>query len=255
LTNSREDDLLARLNSIVRFLNKELQVRKIKDFSKNGLQVRASNEISKVGLSVDAWMDVFKKAKKLKCDLLIAHHGMLWKKPKELAHTIKKKTVYLKKNKISLYGVHLPLDKHKKYGNSVLLFKLLNAKPKELFGEVGYLGYFEKPRSIDSIAEELDRKLKTRCMVWRFGKSNIKKIAIVSGGGKDYLPEAIRKNVDLFITGEVSHGTFRIASDSKISVIAAGHYKTETVGVKALGLLLNKKFKLKTVFIDSPTGL
>lgn len=246
---------MTKLNAIVKFLDKELKIRSIKDFSKNGLQVRASENINKVGLSVDACMDVFQKAEKLNCDLIIVHHGLFWKKSKEPAPAIKKKIAYLKKNKISLYGVHLPLDKHKKYGNNVLLFRLLNAKPKELFGGVGYIGQLERPRSIDSIAGELERKLKTRCMVWKFGKNNIKKLAIISGGGKDYLPEAIRKKVDLFITGEVSHGTFRIASDSKMSVIAAGHYKTETIGVKALGQLLEKKFNLKTIFIDNPTGM
>ena len=38
-------------------------------------------------------------------------------------------------------------------------------------------------------------------------------------------------------------------------MITAGHYKTETVGVKALAPLIEKKFKLKTIFIDNPTGM
>jgi putative NIF3 family GTP cyclohydrolase 1 type 2 len=37
-------------------------------------------------------------------------------------------------------------------------------------------------------------------------------------------------------------------------VVFAGHYATETVGVKALAKVLEKKFRVKTVFLDLPTG-
>jgi dinuclear metal center YbgI/SA1388 family protein len=246
---------MVKLKVIVNFLNKELKIKSIKDASINGLQVRASNEINKVGLATDACMDVFEKAKRLGCDLIVVHHGIFWKKYKEYANLIKKKVSFLKENKISVYAAHLPLDKHFKYGNNSNLFRMLNVEPKELFGGVGYLGYFEKPRSIDSIANELERKLKTKCKVWRFGKTKIKKIAIVSGHGATYIPEAVKKNVDLFIVGEASHGSYLRAKDGKLSMIIAGHYKTETIGVKEVGKLLEKKFKLKTVFIDNPTGM
>jgi putative NIF3 family GTP cyclohydrolase 1 type 2 len=36
-------------------------------------------------------------------------------------------------------------------------------------------------------------------------------------------------------------------------VVYCGHYETETVGVKALGGVLEKRFNVKTVFIDVPT--
>jgi dinuclear metal center YbgI/SA1388 family protein len=246
---------MVKLNLIVKFLNKELKIKSIKDESINGLQVRASDNISKVGLATDACMDVFEKSKKLDCDLVIVHHGLFWKKRKDIAGLIKKSITFLKKNKISVYATHLPLDKHFKYGNNSNLFRLLNVEPKEIFGGVGYLGYFEKPRSINSVAKELEKKLKTKCKLWKFGKTKIKKIAIVSGYGASEIPEAIKKKVDLFIVGEASHGSYLRAKDGKLSMIIAGHYKTETVGVKALGPLLEEKFKLKTVFIDNPTGM
>lgn len=246
---------MVKLNTLVKFLNKELKIKSIKDESINGLQVRASENISKVGLATDACMDIFEKAKKLGCELIIVHHGIFWKKYKEYTDLIKRKVRFLKKNKVSVYAAHLPLDKHFKYGNNSNLFRMLNVEPKELFGGVGYLGYFENPRSVDSVTKEFEKKLKTRCKVWKFGKTRIKKIAIVSGYGASEIPEAIKKKVDLFIVGEASHGSYLRAKDGKLSMIIAGHYKTETVGVKALGPLLEKKFKLKTVFIDNPTGM
>lgn len=247
--------MMTKLNTIVNFLNRELKIKSIKDASINGLQVRASTEIKKVGLSVDACMDVFVKAKNLRCDLVIVHHGLFWKEAKGAEILTRPKVKFLKKNKVSLYAVHLPLDKHEKYGNSIILFKMLNIRPKEIFYEVGYLGYLKETRSINSVAKDLERKLDTRCKVWRFGKNKIKKIAIVSGGGGRSITEAVKKKVDLLVTGEISHGSYRLAKDARLSMITAGHYKTETVGVKEVGKLLEKKFKVKTVFIDNPTGM
>jgi dinuclear metal center YbgI/SA1388 family protein len=244
---------MVKLNTIVKFLNNELKIRSIKDESKNGLQIRASDEVRKIGLGVDACMETFIKAKKLGCNLVIVHHGLFWKGKKDFANKVRIK--YLKKNNISVYAVHLPLDKNMDYGNNVTLFKMLNAKPKEIIGRVGYIGYLEKTESIDSVARELEKKLKTKCKVWKFGKTRIKKIAIISGSGRGYLNDCILKKVDAFITGEVSHGTYRGAKDAKMSIIIGGHYKTETVGVKNLGKLLEKKFKVKSVFIDAPTGM
>ncbi len=40
-----------------------------------------------------------------------------------------------------------------------------------------------------------------------------------------------------------------------LNVFYAGHYATETFGVKALVAELSKKFKLPSGFIDHPTGL
>lgn len=243
---------MTKLNSVVRFLNKELKIRKMKDTSRNGLQVRASENIIKVGLATDSCMDVFKKAKKLGCNLVIVHHGLFWKKTRDKTGLIKKRVKFLKKNKISLYAVHLPLDKNKKFGHNINLFKMLNAEPKRIFGGVGYMGYLEKPKNINIIIKEVNKKLKTECKFWKFGKKKIKKVAIVSGGGSNDVLEAINKNVDLFITGEAFSWIYYYAKEGKINVIFAGHYKTETSGVKTLGDLLKKRFNLKTVFIDMP---
>lgn len=251
----RNCDVMTKLNLIVKFLNKELKIRSIKDDSKNGLQVKASTEVKKVGLAVDACMEVFEKAKKLDCNLIVIHHGIFWKSHKEAESMIKEKIKFLKKNKISVYAAHLPLDKNRIYGNNVGLLKMLNMKPKELFAEVGYIGYLKKPRDIDSISNELGKKLKTKCKVWKFGKTKIKKIGVVSGSGRGDIPEAVRKHVDLFITGEVSHGSYHRAKDARLSIIIGGHYKTEINGVMSLGKLLERKFKIKTAFLSSQTGM
>lgn len=249
---------MASLNSITRFLNKELNIKKIDDSSRNGLQVRTKNDVKKIGFAVDASISTFKKAKKCGVNLVIVHHGIKWN-PQKYRELSKKRIEFLEKNNISLYGAHLPLDLHKKWGNNIRLAKLLNLKNIRKFGNykgvmVGYSGNFDKSIDTNKVSKILDKKLKTKCMVLNFGKKKIKSIGICSGGGADLVDEAVRKKLDCYLVGEINHGAFNRIRDYKINTIVAGHYATETVGVKALMPILEKKFGVKTIFIDNPPG-
>lgn len=247
--------MMVKLNTIVRFLNKELNVRKIKDSSRNGLQVRGKAEIKRIAFCVDACMELFEKAKQKKCDLVVVHHGLLWKGKKKDVKRIN----FLKKNKTSLYGCHLPLDLNEKYGNNIEICRVLGLSRIKKFGRykgvnIGYAGELEAV-NFNSLIKRLNKSLKTKCKYLKFGKNKIKRIGVVSGGGADTISEAIEKKLDCLLTGEYSHGRYHQAKEGKINIIAAGHYKTEIFGVKALIGLLKQKFNIETVFIDIPTGL
>jgi len=248
-----------KLNTIVRFLNKELKISKIKDDSKNGLQVRCNPEVKKIGFAVDGCLSTFEKAKKAKVDLLIVHHGIKWS-PQKKPEINKKREMFLKKNKISLYGVHLPLDAHNKYGNNIVLSILLGLKNIKKFGKyrgskIGYMGKFEKATPLNAIAKLLNKKLKTKSKVYVFGKKTIKTIGVVSGGGALAIQEALKERLDCLLTGEMGLGDHNWAQDTKLSMIIAGHYATETVGVKALMPLLKGRFGVKIVFIENKVDL
>ena len=73
--------------------------------------------------------------------------------------------------------------------------------------------------------------------------------------GKQAGPQAVEAGLDAYITGEGQHHTHFYAEEHGINVIFAGHYATETVGVKALAEHLQERFGLAWEFIDHPTGL
>jgi dinuclear metal center YbgI/SA1388 family protein len=249
---------MVKLNSIVRFLNKELMVSKIKDSSKNGLQVKGRSEVSRIAFGVDACMELFEKAKKEKCDLVVVHHGLLWKKEK-MDYLLKNRINFLKRNKISLYGVHAPLDNNRKLGNNAELAKIAGAKDLKQFGYEDniYWGYWGvmKPTSITAIINKYNKALKTKGRMLNFGNSKIRKVGFGSGGCGFALEEAKKKNLDLFVVGEIKHSMYHKIKELEINVLVLGHYKTETLGVKALMPLLKQKFNIGTIFIDIPTGM
>jgi putative NIF3 family GTP cyclohydrolase 1 type 2 len=66
------------------------------------------------------------------------------------------------------------------------------------------------------------------------GPATCREIGVVSGGAGAELREAAAAGVDTFITGEGPHWTFGLAEELGMNVFYAGHYATETFGVKAL---------------------
>ncbi len=245
----------ATITNIAGFLNKALRVGKIKDASRNGLQVRSRNSetIRTVGFAVDACISTFEKAKKLEVDLLVVHHGIKWRpqKDRELAQ---QREAFLKKHAIALYAVHLPLDLHGEYGNNMQLARLLSLRDLRKFGryhgiKIGYAGTFRSATSLTAIAATLRKRLQSACRVLPFGKGRIRTIGIVSGGGGSMLTDAVKEGVDCFLVGEVDLAVYNAAKDHGMNIISAGHYATETVGVKALMPLVKGTFDVDTVFI------
>ncbi len=250
---------MAKLNSIVRFLDKNLKTGSIPDPSRNGLQIKTKKEIKKIGFAVDACISTFEKAKRYDVDLLIVHHGVKWT-PRKYREISKRRIRFLEKNKIALYACHIPLDKNSKYGNNIGLCRILGLKNIKKFGryhrfKIGYKGEFKRSITMGRIAAKLDKELKTRCNVLDFGKKQIRSIGIVSGGGAEAIEEAVKEGLDCFLVGEIDHGAYTRLRDYQLSAIVAGHYATETVGVKALMPFLKEKFNIQTAFIDNPTRL
>lgn len=83
----------------------------------------------------------------------------------------------------------------------------------------------------------------------------VETVAFVSGGARAYLEEAMDKRIDAYLTGETNESVPAMCKEGEMNFIAAGHYNTEKFGVMALGELLEKKFKVKTEFIDVPNSL
>lgn len=249
---------MVSLKKITEFLDNELCIFEIEDKSNNGLQVSGVKDVRKIAFAVDACLEVFEKAKD--CDIIIVHHGISWEDSlKYLTGINYSRVKFLIDNNISLYAAHLPLDKHPKHGNNAELCRILQLKHLHGFGDyngqvIGFAG--ERDISLKEFVKEIEDKLKTKCNVFDFGKKQIKKIAVVSGnGGSAMVREAVAKNFDCLVTGEAGHSSYVTARDSNINLIAAGHYATETLGVKALMNLIKGKFDVETVFIDAPSGL
>lgn len=255
---------MAKLADLIEYLDNVLQVADFEDASLNGLQVQGPEDVKRIGFAVDACLATFKQAAEKKCQLLIVHHGILWgDKRKALTDQHFERIQALISGSVGLYAVHLPLDAHQRYGNNAELARITGVKNLKPFGDyngkpIGWTGKLKRQATLNDIAQLLKATLRAECVVHPFGRKEDEKIdtiGIVSGFGSSCVPEAAKLGLDLFLTGEFPHSSFHVAKEAGLSVIAAGHYITETLGLRALMPLLEKRFKVKTVFLDEPTGL
>ncbi|MCM8789292.1 MAG: Nif3-like dinuclear metal center hexameric protein [Candidatus Omnitrophica bacterium] len=252
---------MEKLKSIIRFLDRFLDIKNIKDDSWNGLQWEGKPDIKKIMCTVDAGASVFEKAVEENADLIIVHHGIYWKNINpSFAGANKKRMELLYKHGISLYAAHLPLDMHPEIGNNIMLLNLIGAKKSKPFfpyngQSISYCGIFTKKKRIKDIANMLNGLPGISCRVLPYGNEKIKTVAVISGGG-GYAGfyEALKEGVDLYISGDTLE-VFHSARDSGINVIFGGHHATETLGVKEIARILEKKFNVVARFVDVPTGL
>ena len=161
-------------------------------------------------------------------------------------------------NDIALYSSHLPLDAHAEVGNNVVLAQMLGVEQDGRFGvyegvTIGVLG--AASMRLDQLISRIKRKLSVDPHLIAGGPAEVRRIGIITGGAGDMIRQAVEAGCDTYITGEGAHYTHFDAEELGINVIYAGHYATETVGVKALAAHLEHTFGLPWEFIDHPTGL
>jgi dinuclear metal center YbgI/SA1388 family protein len=250
-----------RLGKVTSFLDETLDLESFSgDRSINGLQVEGSGEVRKVALAVDACRESISRASRRKADMLIVHHGLFWGNAEPITGITASRVKGLLDGGVSLYAAHLPLDCHPEIGNNVRLASVLGITETERFGryagvDIGLYGRLPRPLKIEGLRRKLSSLLDSPVQTYTFGPAVVKKIGIVSGGGASLTQAAADAGCDALLTGETSHSSYHTARENRISLVFAGHYATETFGVRALGNLIEEKLGLDSFFIDLPTGL
>ena len=247
-------------DELVTYLDDTLQITAIEDSSNNGLQVEGVEEVCRVAFAVDAGCASFEGARKAGAQMLVVHHGLFWGKPLTVTGIHRRRLHLLLEADISLYAVHLPLDFHTGVGNNATLARWLQLEDVGPFGDykghvAGVAGRLPEAASLENFAASVEQTLgEPLVRVWPFGPETVERVGVVSGGGGFLVDQAAEAGLDVYVTGEMSHNFYHQARELGLNVIHAGHYATETAGLKALESLLNTRFGLETVFLDLPTG-
>ena len=231
------------------------------DDSLNGIQVdNDGSAVKKIAFAADAAMESFEQAAAVGAGMLFVHHGIFWGRPLRVEGNLRQRIKFLIDHNICLYGVHLPLDQHPKFGNNAVLASLLGLENIEPFGmyhgnKIGYKGTFPKAVSIDEAANKISFMGRPPAGVLPFGKKDCLTAAVVSGGAADNYKDAIEEKIDLFITGESAHYIYHECLEAKLNMIAGGHYSTEVWGVQAVMRHCMAELGMDAEFLDIPTGL
>lgn len=250
---------LARVHDIVRYLDELLEPQRFEDYGPNGLQVPGPEEIEVVATGVSASLELFERAAHLGAGLVVVHHGLLWDKaPRSITPTLAGRLRALLCRDIGLAAYHLPLDAHPQVGNNALIARGLGCQDPRPFAEhhgraVGVAAHLPAGGMALSELVKRVRALTGRDpLVFDGGPEPVRTIGIVSGGGAGSLAQAAEEGLDALLTGEPAEPAMTEAREAAVHFIAAGHYATETFGVRRLGEILEGRFGVRHRFIDVP---
>jgi dinuclear metal center YbgI/SA1388 family protein len=254
------------LTELTDHLDRLLEIRAFRDYGPNGLQVPSEAEILTVVTGVSAHAELLRRAADEGADLVVVHHGLFWRgQPLEVTPSMYRRLKLLFDHDMALAAYHLPLDAHPEHGNNALIAAGLGGVDPQPFAahEDRPIGIHVRFEGDALTLEELTARVRTlvggREPVVIAGGSGaspvIRSLGIVSGGGTDYVHDAIALGLDAFLTGEPSERAYGIAKDDGIHFLAAGHHATETFGVRRLGELLEREFGVRHVFVDVPNPI
>lgn len=248
-----------KLGSLVEYVDGYLRVPDFPDYPNayNGLQVQGAAQVGSICAAVDASEAAINAAVERGSDLLLVHHGLFWDGAAPVTGRRFRKLFALLSNQLGLYSAHLPLDAHPEVGNCALLAHALNIEIEKGFGsvqgvDVGWIGTASETRR--SLGDRLAKSLQVPVRLIDGGPDRIHRIAVVTGAGGSMIAEAAASGADALVTGEGAHHTYFDAMEYGINVYYAGHYATETLGVRALASHLEVRFGIPWEFLDFPTG-
>ncbi len=259
--SSRKEGTVADLREIVEYLDEVLDVASIPDApgARNGLQVDGRSPVEKIVAAVDATQATIDAAARDGAQLLLVHHGLFWGDPLPVVGRSYRRLKALFDADLAVYAAHLPLDVHPELGNNVLLARALDLEVEGRFGEwAGFEGigvWCAADLPLDALLDRVRDACGAEPRAIPGGPSHVRRAGIVTGGGGSLIADAHEAGLDTFVTGEGAHHTFHDAVELGVNVIYAGHYATETLGVKALAARLADRFELEWDFVDRPTGL
>lgn len=254
------------LGTLASFLDELLAIGTTPDYppALNGVQVGHRGPVTRVAAAVDASQRTIALAAASGANLLLVHHGLFWGGLRPVTGVQETRLRALFAHDIAVYSAHLPLDAHPTFGNSTLLARELGLAASGLFaryqqihcgvrGEadldtaslVARIAAWAQPHGHHTVASAIPHGHRTR------------RWAICSGSGAqvDTLREAYATGIDTLIVGEGPHWSAVEAEEYGVVIVYAGHYATETLGVRALAAHLEERFGLPWDFVHAPTGL
>jgi dinuclear metal center YbgI/SA1388 family protein len=244
---------MAATDELIAFLDERLAPDAFHDMGPNGLQVPGAAEIRRVVTGVTAQRALVERAVASEAELVLVHHGLFWDfQPVGLTPILAERLRPLFKHDIALAAYHLPLDAHAEHGNNALLAEALGATAHEAFTDVGRGATFAEPVPAADLFERVAAVTGRTPLVFDAGPAMVRRLAIVSGGAASRPPQAIAAGYDAFLTGEPRENVMADAQEAGIHFIGAGHYATETFGVRRLGDLLAARFGVDHVWVDLP---
>ena len=188
-------------------------------------------EVSCVLCALDCTSVAINKATELGCNVIITHHPLVFKPlgAIDCDDSVGKRVIECIKRGIAVISFHTRLDIIEGGVNDALAnaIGLNNLESFIPYGRIGDIEETEFELFANRVADVLGLNKYELSLVKSTERS--KRVALVSGCGKDEIDKALASGADTFITGEVMHNHMLDCKELGLNLICATHYATERI--------------------------
>jgi len=214
---------------------------------------RKDDHIDAILVTLDCTEAVIDEAIETGCNLIIAHHPIIFTGIKKLngSNYIERTIIKAIRNNIAIYSLHTTLDKifngvSYKIADKLGLVncKILATKNQDINLNLGYgiIGDLVESVSSKIFLKKLKTIMQTDCIRYTpLVKNIVKKIAVCGGSGSFLLNHVRNSDVDLFISADFKYHEF-FDADNQFIIADIGHYESEQFTKDLIFDLLTKKF-------------
>lgn len=195
---------------------------------------KGDTEITKILVALDFTEEVFSEAKELGCNLIVTHHPYIFRGVKQLTDDTPAGalTIRLIESGISLISAHTNLDMAHGGVNDTLCRVLgleVIAQLGKISDGVGEIraAVWNKPLSM--LINNIKNTLGGSVRVSLSEEKTIKKVAVCSGSGCEFLETAAENGCDMLLTADAKYHDFQKAAELGIILLDAGHFETENI--------------------------
>lgn len=241
-----------KIKEITNYLEKIAPLSYQENYDNCGLIVGDSNtSVNAALITLDCTESIIEEAIERECDLIIAHHPIIFSGIKKLngSNYIERVVIKAIKNNIAIYAIHTNLD-NVHNGVSAKIADRLDLKtckilaPKENFPNIGAGIIGELSEAIESklFLKMLKDIMETDCIRHTsIVSSKIKKVAVCGGSGSFLLEKAKELDADIYISADFKYHEF-FDADNKLIIADIGHYESEHFTKDLIYDFLTKKF-------------
>ena len=229
------------------------------DWDNPGLLVGSpQREVSRILTALDVSDSVVRQAIREGAEMIVAHHPLLFHPIKSIRtdEPLGHRLQLLLQHDIAVAAAHTNLDIVRGGVNDVLadaigLSKLssfvITAQAEDGRTEsLGRIGSLPHPTTIREFAGQVKKALPTEHV--RFvdaGGRPVRKVALCSGAGAEFIEKAAAMGADAYVTGDVRYHDAQHAAELGMHVIDAGHFGTEFPVVEVLAERLREELRDK----------
>lgn len=206
-----------------------------------GLQVGLTEaDCSGALLCLDVTEDVVEEAARRGCNLIVAHHPLLFHGLRQVSDRdyIQRTVVKAIRLGITIAAMHTNIDNAEggvNYRIADILgltdVRFLTAERTIAMGGVkggsGVIGSLPQPMAAVAFIKEVKRRFHAATAMTNAPLTRpIRRVALCGGAGAEFLADAVKAGADAYITGEMHYHDY-FGHDDELQIIVLGHYETE----------------------------